>query len=163
MITSKKVIDLINQQIRNELYSEAVYLAMSAWYETTPYKGFAAKYLMAAQEEHGHAMKFYKYLGDRDGRIHILPVEEPPMEYKSVVDAAKAALEQEQNVSAQIRGIYAVAQEDGDYETLSFLTWFLDEQVEEERSAHDFLGYVEIAAGNPVALLELDRKATPVT
>lgn len=161
MITSQKVIDLINEQIRNERFSEAIYLAMSAWYESTPFKGFAAKYRAAALEEHGHAMKFYEYLADRDGAIRILPVEAPPHEYDSVIAAAKAALEQEKKVSAQIRNIYAVAQAEGDFETLSFLKWFLDEQVEEERTAQDFLGYVEIAAGNPVALLELDEKAQP--
>ena len=43
MITSQAVIDLLNEQIRNELESHAIYLAMSAWFETTPFKGFAAK------------------------------------------------------------------------------------------------------------------------
>lgn len=163
MITSQPVVDLINEQIRNELQSHAIYLAMSAWYETTPFKGIAAKYHAAALEEHGHAMKFYQYLADRDGRIRILPLPEPPFEYASVVDAAKAALEQEKTVSAQIRKIYAQAQSDGDFETLSFLQWFLNEQVEEEKTAQDFLGYAELAAGNPIALLELDEKAVPST
>ena len=161
MITSQAVIDLLNEQVRNELQSHAIYLAMSAWFETTSFKGFAAKYHAAALEEHGHAMKIYQYLADRDGRIHVLVVPEPPFEYASVVEAAKAALEQERTVSGQIRRIYAKAQEEGDFETLSFLKWFLDEQVEEEKTAQDFLGYVELANGSPVALLELDEKATP--
>lgn len=161
MITSQAVVDLLNEQIRNELQSHAIYLAMSAWFETTPFKGFAAKYYAAAQEEHGHAMKFYQYLADRDGRINILPQVAPPFEYASVVDAARAALTQEQTVSAQIRNIYATAQKEGDFETLSFLKWFLDEQVEEEKTAQDFLGYVELADGNKIALLELNEKAVP--
>lgn len=161
MITSQAVIDLLNEQIRNELESHAIYLAMSGWFETTPFKGFAEKYHAAALEEHGHAMKFYGYLADRDARIKVLAVPEPPFEYASVVAAAEAALNQERTVSSQIRRIYAKAQEEGDFETLSFLKWFLDEQVEEERTAQDFLGYVELANGNPVALLELDGKATP--
>jgi ferritin len=117
------------KQIRNERLSEAIYLSMSAWYESTPYKGLAAKHRAAALEEHGHAMKFYDYLTDRDGGIRILPVEAPPHDYESVISAAKAALSQEQKVSAQIRNIYAVAQSEGDYETLSFLKWFLDEHL----------------------------------
>ncbi len=161
MITSQPLVDLLNEQIRNELQSHAIYLAMSAWLETTPFKGFAAKYHAAALEEHGHAMKFYTYLADRDGRVRVLAVPEPPFEYPSVAEAARAALEQERTVSAQIRKIYSQAQADGDFETLSFLKWFLDEQVEEEKTAQDFLGYVELAAGNPTALLELDEKATP--
>lgn len=161
MISSQILVDLLNEQIRNELYSHAIYLAMSGWYETTPFKGFAAKYHAAALEEHGHAMRFYTYLADRDARIKVLAVPEPPFEYDSVVSAAKAALEQERLVSAQIRKIYSQAQKDEDFETLSFLKWFLDEQVEEEKTAQDFLGYVELAAGHAVALLELDEKAIP--
>jgi len=161
MITSQAVIDLLNEQVRNELESHAIYLAMSAWFETTPYKGFSAKYRAAALEEHGHAMKIYDYLADRDGRIKILPIPEPPFEYASVIDAAKAALAQERAVSGQIRKIYATAQAEGDFETLSFLKWFLDEQVEEEKTAQDFLGYAELAGTSPTALLELDEKAIP--
>jgi ferritin len=70
-------------------------------------------------------------------------------------------LTQERHVSEQIRRIYAKAQEVEDFETLAFLKWFLDEQVEEEKTAQDFLGYVELANGDPVALLGLDEKATP--
>jgi len=161
MITSQALVNLLNEQICNELQSHAIYLAMSAWFETTPFKGFAAKYYAAALEEHGHAMRIYQYLADRDGKIRILAIPEPPFEYDSVVEAAKAALTQERHVSEQIRRIYAKAQEVEDFETLAFLKWFLDEQVEEEKTAQDFLGYVELANGDPVALLGLDEKATP--
>ncbi len=70
-------------------------------------------------------------------------------------------LSNRKNGQAQIRKIYSQAQKDEDFETLSFLKWFLDEQVEEEKTAQDFLGYVELAGGHPVALLELDEKAIP--
>ncbi len=158
MITDPKLIELLNEQIKNELESHKQYLALAAWFENTPCKGFANKYRAAAMEEHQHMMKFYDYIADRDGRIKILSTSEPKQEFESVVDAAQAALSQEKKVSAQIRAIYAHAHECGDFETLSFLKWFLDEQVEEERAAHDFLGYVEMANGNPVALLELDSR-----
>lgn len=159
MITDQNLIDLLNQQIRNELEAHKQYLAMSAWFETTPYRGFAAKYRKAAMEEHTHAMKFYDYLADRDGRIKILATSEPATEFDSVAHAARVALEQEQRVSAQIRSIYAAANACGDFETVSFLQWFLNEQVEEERVATDFLGYAELADGNAVALLDLDAHA----
>lgn len=161
MITSQRLIDLLNEQIRNELESHAIYLAMSAWFETTPYKGFAAKYYAAALEEHGHAMKFYQFLADRDGRISILSVPAPQADYSSIIEAARGAVEQERKVSAQIRNIYSVALEDKDFETLSFLQWFLNEQIEEEKTAQDFLGYVEAAGESTTALLELNEKAVP--
>ncbi|HEY5792336.1 MAG TPA: ferritin [Chthoniobacterales bacterium] len=159
MITSQPVIQLLNEQIRNEFQSHQIYLALSAWFETTPYKGFAAKYRQQALEEHGHALKIYNFLADRDGRIRILALEEPRLKIQSVLDAAKSALEQEQAVSAQIRNIYKVAQTEEDFETLSFLKWFLDEQVEEERTAKDLVEYVQAAGASTTALLELDQHA----
>lgn len=159
MLTNEKIVDLLNEQVRNELASHAIYLALAGWFETTPYKGFAAKYRAAALEEHGHAMKFYDYLADRDGRIKILAVPEPKFEFGSVAEAAEAALNQERTVSAQIRNIYAVALKEEDFETLSFLKWFLDEQVEEEKTAKDLLEYVQAAGTSVTALLELDSHA----
>jgi len=159
MITSQAVIDLLNEQIRNEFQSHQIYLALSAWFETTPFKGFSAKYRQQALEEHGHAMKIYDYLADRDGAIKILALEEPKLSIQSPLDATKAALEQEKTVSAQIRKIYKVAQAEEDFETLSFLKWFLDEQVEEEKTAKDLVEYVEAAGASTTALLELDQHA----
>ena len=159
MITSKAVVNLLNEQIRNEFQSHQIYLALSAWFETTPYKGFAAKYRQQALEEHVHAMKIYDFLADRDGEIRILALEEPKLQVTSVVEAAQSALDQEQVVSAQIRNIYKVAQAEEDYETLSFLKWFLDEQVEEEKTAKDLLDYVTVAANSTTAILELDQHA----
>lgn len=157
MITSQPVIDLLNEQIRNELQSHQIYLALSAWFETTPFKGFAAKYRQQALEEHVHAMKIYDFLADRDGAIKILALEEPKLNIQSILDATKAALEQEKTVSAQIRHIYKVAQAEEDFETLSFLKWFLDEQVEEEKTAKDLMEYVEAAGSSTTALLEIDQ------
>jgi len=163
MINSQELIDLLNEQIRNELESSQVYLALSGWFDQTPWKGFAAKYRAAALEEHGHAMKFFDYLCDRDVKIFIHALPEPQAEYGSVLEAATAVLAQERRVTGEIRRLYALAEEEGDYETKQFLNWFLEEQIEEEKTAKDFMEYVEAAGENPAALLMLDQKAEPPT
>lgn len=159
MITDEKVIQLLNEQITNELESSQIYLAMSGWFETTPYKGFAAKYRASALEEHGHGMKFFDFLCDRDAPISIAALPEPPANYDSVLAAAKNALAQERKVSGQIRRIYETAREAGDYETEEFIHFFLAEQVKEEKEAHDFMEYVAAAGENPSALILLDQQA----
>ncbi|MEM0966680.1 MAG: ferritin [Verrucomicrobiota bacterium] len=159
MLTDETVIKLLNEQIINEFESSQIYLAMSGWFETTPYKGFAAKYRAAGLEEHGHGMKFFDFLCDRDGPISIQAVPTPPGEYDSVLAAAKNALAQERKVSGQIRRIYEAAEEAEDYETKEFLHFFLAEQVQEEKEAKDFMEYVESAEGDPSALLTLDEQA----
>jgi len=42
MTLSPKLAKLLNEQINNEMSSSYVYLAMSAWFEQTPYSGFAS-------------------------------------------------------------------------------------------------------------------------
>ena len=57
---SNKVQDAINEQIKNEMYSAYLYLAMSAWCETQNLKGAASWMRVQAGEEVGHAMKFFE-------------------------------------------------------------------------------------------------------
>ena len=41
MTLNPKLTKLLNEQINNEMSSSYVYLAMAAWFERTPYAGFA--------------------------------------------------------------------------------------------------------------------------
>jgi len=162
MITDETVIKLLNEQIVNELESSQIYLAMSAWFENaTPYKGIAAKYRASALEEHGHGMKFFDFLCDRDAPVSIASLPEPPASYESPLAAARNALAQERKVSGQIRRIYEQARKAGDFETEEFIHFFLNEQVMEEKEAKDFMEYIEAAGDNSSALLLLDQQAMP--
>lgn len=161
MINDQELVQMLNEQIINELESSQVYLQMSGWFDTTCYKGFVAKYRASALEEHGHGMKFFDFLLDRDAPVSIGALPQPPASYESVLDAAKAALAQERKVTGQIKRIYAHAEKVGDYETKEFLHYFLAEQVKEETEAKDFMEYVAEAGDNKAALLMLDSKAAP--
>jgi ferritin len=46
-----------------------------------------------------------------------------------------------------------------DYPTLSFLKWFLDEQVEEERNVGDILAKLELVGDNTSGLYQIDQQA----
>ena len=69
------------------------------------------------------------------------------------------SLKWEEEVTAQINDIFRVAQDANDFATMSFLGWFLDEQVEEEKSIGDMVDRLELANGDTVALLGLDAEA----
>lgn len=159
MITDENVVKLLNEQIANEQESSQIYLAMSAWFDKTPYKGFAAKYRASALEEHAHAMKFFDFLCDRDAPVTIPALPAPAANYDSILAAAKNALAQERKVSGQIRRIYDTARDVGDFETAEFIHFFLAEQVKEEKAAKDFMEYVEAAGDNTSALILLDQQA----
>ncbi len=55
---SKKLLDEMNEQIKHELYSAYLYLAMAAYSEAHNLPGFGHWMKAQAQEELGHAMKF---------------------------------------------------------------------------------------------------------
>jgi len=159
MKLSTKLEKVLNDQINLELCSAYAYLGMAAYFETTPFTGFAAWMRVQSREEIGHANRFFKYIVERGGKVTLGALAAPKMDYKSPLEVFKASLGHEQKVSAAICAIYEQAAAEKDYPTLSFLKWFLDEQVEEERNVTEMLARLELANDNRGALYQLDAQA----
>jgi ferritin len=152
--------DAINAQIKNELQSHYAYLGMSAHFERTPYLGFARWMRVQSTEEYGHAMKLYDFLKDRNGTIQLHTIDAPRTSYgPRPVEVIEQALAQEQGVTKQINDLYELALREKDFATLQFLTWFLQEQVEEENTVSDIIDRLRLADDNTAALLRLDDEA----
>src|SRR6266446_2754269 len=150
----------INDQIKNELQAHYNYLGMSAFLEKTAYLGFAKWMRTQSGEEYGHAMKLYDYLRERNATIELRAIEAPQADYgQRPVEMFEASLAQEQAVTQQINDLYELALKEKDYATLQFLTWFLQEQVEEENTVQDMVDRLRLAADNSAALLRLDDEA----
>ena len=104
-------------------------------------------------------MKFYQYLIDRGGVARIPSIPAPEWNFDSVIKVFEASLDQEREVTRHIYDLYKIAQNESDFATVSFLKWFVDEQVEEEKNVSDMIDKLKMAQGNPDALLLLDRYA----
>lgn len=150
---------LINAQINHEMSSSYAYLAMAAWFEQTPWSGFASWMFNQSREETMHALKFYQYLVDRDVAVELQPIEKPKADFTSPVDVFTLSLQQEQKVTAQINELYDVAEKVRDHASKNLLLWFLNEQIEEEKSVRDMLDRLKLAGEDPASLLVLDRDA----
>ncbi len=159
MTLSPDLTKLLNEQINNEMASSYAYLAMAAWFEQTPYAGFASWMFAQSKEETVHALKFYKYLTDRDVKVELSAIEKPKHDFASPVDVFEQSLKQEQRVTAQINDLYEVAERVRDHASKNLLLWFLNEQMEEEKSVGDMLERLKLAAGDTASLLALDREA----
>lgn len=159
MKLDKSLHDLLNQQIKNEMDSSYTYLAMSAWFESQPYPGFSQWMYVQSLEETEHAMKFFRFLADRDAKISLLTLDAPKQEYKNPLEVFKSSLEQEQKVTKQIHDIYSLALEVKDHSTKNFLNWFLEEQIEEEKLVRDMIDRLELVKDHPVGLIQLDTEA----
>ena len=93
----------INEQIKNELQAHYNYLGMSAHFEDSPYPGFAQWMRLQSLEEHGHAMKLFDFLRERNVTIELSALEAPRTQYDPhPLGVFETALAQEQGVTRQI-------------------------------------------------------------
>lgn len=147
----------LNRQINHELAAAYNYLAMATWFETQNLQGFAKWMYQQRDEEHMHAQKFIEYVLDRGGKVELAAVAQPASDYDSAITVFQMALQLEQLNTKTIHELYEAAFEAKDYASQSFLKWFLDEQVEEEKSCEDIIALLQMAGDNPSALLMLNN------
>jgi ferritin len=153
---SPKIEDALNSQINAELYSSYLYLSMSAYCDSQNLAGMANWMRIQAQEEHTHAMKFFDFVNERDGRVLLTQIEAPKTEWTSPLDVFEETLAHEQKVTGLINGLVDLALEEKDHASNTFLQWFVTEQVEEEATAKTILDKLRLIGENPVALYMLD-------
>ncbi len=106
---SEALQNAINEQIKNELYSAYLYLAMSAHFEESSLPGFAKWTRIQAKEELGHAMKFYDFLLDRSAHVELKALDKPPVKFGTPLEVFKMVLEHEQKVTGLINPLSATA------------------------------------------------------
>jgi ferritin len=154
---SEKLRDAINEQIKYELYSAYMYLAMSADCSDRNLTGFAHWLRMQAREEVEHAMRFHDFLLERGGRVELHGIDKPPFEFGSPLEIMERSLEHERFVTSRINGLYDLAQEERDRPAQVMLQWFITEQVEEEASIDEIVERMKIFGSDGPALFMLDR------
>jgi len=158
MMLNEVMQEAINQQINNELFSMYSYLSMSAFCEHKQFLGCAHWMRLQSQEEFTHAMRLYDFLIARQGRVKLQPVAQPQIDFGSLVEVFEKALEQEQEVTRQINSLYELAFKEKAFAALVELEWFINEQVEEEKTARDVVYKFQLVKNDPAALLDLDRE-----
>ena len=155
---SKTLQDALNEQINFELFSAYLYLSMSAHFETKNLSGFAKWMRVQYEEETKHAMRIYKYIFDRNGTVTLKAIAQPTTKFKSPLLIFKLALEHEQKVTSLINKLYELAVKEKDYAAQSFLQWFINEQVEEEKNVTDIINMLEMIGDSPISLIMADRQ-----
>ncbi len=156
---NKKIVDILNNQIKEEMYSANLYLALSARLESWNLKGMANWMRIQAQEENNHAMGFFYFLLDR-GEEPVIPALEMPDLSKigDTLHVFEETLEHEKHITSCINKIYEVAREENDYPLESFIRWYIDEQVEEEASATEIKDKLKLVGNTGPALYMIDQE-----
>jgi ferritin len=158
MALSPQLATAFNEQITLELTSAHQYLAFSAWFEAEGLPGMASWMRAQSAEEHAHAMRFYRFVLDRNSRVRLGAIPEPATDFESVIAVFRAALAAEQRVTAAINDLYVAATAASDFASYPLLDWFVNEQVEEEATVQQIIDDLDRIGDAGHALLLLDRE-----
>ncbi len=129
---NKKLVDALNTQINYEIESAHIYLAMASYVATLGLEGFESWMMVQYDEELAHAKKFINYMNERGARVEIKGFENPRNDFESLLDVFEVSLQHERSVTDRINNLMSISHDVKDYAAISFLQWFVDEQVEEE-------------------------------
>jgi len=148
----------MNDQIKHELESYYIYLSMAAYFESLSLDGMGHWMRCQAHEEMIHAMKFFDHIVDRGGKVVLQDVRQLKTEWSSPLEAFKDAFEHEQFISSKINELITIAREEKEYASEPLLSWFADEQVEEEASTGKIADRMEMIQGHKSGVLMIDRE-----
>lgn len=154
---NEKVGKILNEQVNKELYSAYLYLSMSAYFSDLGLLGFANWMRVQTQEETAHAMLIYDFLINRGEKVVLTAIEAPPITWSNPLSLMEHALKHEVYVTSLINNIITVAEEAKDRATMSYMNWFIDEQVEEESNAKEIIDKLKLIGDDKSALYLLDK------
>jgi Ferritin-like protein len=107
----KEIEQELNKQLNRELYSAYLYLSMAAYFESINLKGFAHWLKIQAKEELGHAMKFFEFINERNGKVVLESVDKPKIDWSSPQEAFKDVYEHEQKITGYIHKLVELARQ----------------------------------------------------
>ena len=156
-LISSEIETLINQQIKKEAHSSAIYLSMASWCNQHGYDFSSDYFFKQAEEEREHQLKFFKYVLDMGGNAISPEISDIKAEYNSFREVFEEALDQEIVVTQSIKNIAARCHKEQDYVTLEFLNWFFREQREEEYKARRALELFDVIGEEGTGRWQIDK------
>jgi ferritin len=152
----QKVEGALNEQMKKEVYSSYLYLAMASHFESVNLRGLARWMRVQSQEEYGHGMKLFDYLVERGGKVVLQQIDAPQMKWDSPRKVFEDAYQHEQKVTRSIGDLVELSKAENDHATQVFLQWFVNEQVEEEATASEIVQKLQLIGNEGAALFMLD-------
>ncbi len=131
---SDKLLDAMNEQMKNEFLSGYLYFAMAGYFESEDLPGIASWMRVQALEELSHGEKFFNFICEAGGRTDLRGIDAPKNDYQSPLACFQYSLEHEKFVTSRINQLMDLAKEESNHAAQIFLQWFVTEQVEEEAS-----------------------------
>ena len=153
-----KLYDNLNEQMNFELESAYIYATMSAYLDDLNMKGMTHFIDEQVKEEVEHAEKIKDFLQETGYGIKYRPLDPGDGNFDSVLEVFEKALEHEKVVTARIHDLVDEAKAENDQRVLNLLTWFVDEQIEEEDTFGILVERLERIDGHWNGLYILDKE-----
>ncbi len=154
-----KLFAALNDQINEEAWSAYLYLSMSTWFDANNMPGFAKWMKTQAGEETKHALKLVEHLHARGHQPVLKAIAAPGNQWTSALAAFEASLAHEKHITGCYQKLMDQAYELRDHASVAFLTWFVTEQVEEEKTADEMVQKLRLAGTSIGSLMYLDGHA----
>lgn len=149
-----EMVKAITEHLEREIHAQHTYIVAAVGMRRKGLLGYAAHLAKQAEGEWDHAQRFLKYLEDQDAPVAIPSVRKAlDNPDATVAQIAAVVLDIEQVVTRSINELMDMAIDLGDYATQDMLQWFIDEQVEEERTALDNLNRAKLAEAEKSVLV----------
>lgn len=155
---SKKLEKALNEQIKLEGEASFTYLAMASWCEKESLNGCAKFFYEQAEEEREHMLKFFRYVNEVEGHAVTPSIKQSTIDFKSIQDVCKKALEGEQKVTKAIHKLSELAANEKDYATYNFVQFFVDEQREGELTFVHILDKIKLIGLQGMGLYYIDKE-----
>ena len=152
---SENMTSRLNMQLNKEFYSAYLYLGMSTWCINSCYSGSANWFMVQHEEERTHGLKIYNYMIDKGVKIELLAIEQPNMNYSSLLECFENSLSHEELMTHSFNELCDLATKEKDHASYGFFQWFIQEQIEEESSVRDIISKLKlIGDGNGIFMID---------
>ena len=155
---SEDIESMLNDQVKIEAKSSAIYLAMAAYCDRLGFENSSEFFFGQAEEERNHMLKIFRYIADAGGTPVSPEVTDVPQEFESFRGVFETALEQEIEVTKAINKLVSKAYQEGDHATANFLQWFVSEQQEEEFTARKRVELFDVITEEGIGRYMIDQK-----
>lgn len=157
-MTSKTLTEALNDLLNGELRAHHVYLQTAAWAAERNLDGCRKFLLHHAAEELEHMHRLFGFLNDLGAPVTIEALAAPKITANDVTGLFKLVAEQEASVTRSVHTVLEQARAANDHAVASFLTWFVDEQHEEDTLCRTVLDRIALIGDGPQALYFIDKE-----
>src|SRR5690606_5070885 len=98
-----------------------------------------------------------RFINDRGGHGIVPTLQQPTTKFKSILGIFEEVLNHEILVSTEINKLVDMCLQEKDYTTHTFLQWYVNEQIEEEKMARQILDKLKLIGEDKGGMYIFDR------